>query len=251
MSAEEFANCFVNVLRLISKYSTDFDAGSIAVIWTTFIIISIVSTALLWVKGSPSALKYFFNHQNRINNEFPRNINKKNYRISKVENSECRENDQKNTIMVDYRRSARELHTAAERCYLDEYVAKCIDIVSKYPLLVNVKCPISGLTPFHRVCYQRNSCLISFMLSHGADCSITTSSKEDALCLAIRSYLQAPSVTDLSCLKILQEAGCYLDRSHKWYSLFLESAILTANKPLIFWIFEQLPSPVQKHKSFP
>ncbi|XP_028981896.1 uncharacterized protein LOC107037496 [Diachasma alloeum] len=236
MSVDEFANSFVSFLRFISKYLIDFDVRHVAVVWATFVVISIVSTILLRMKET---------------SEFSRNNRKINDRISKILKSEYGKDDQKNRIMVDYRRSARELHTAAARCYQKEYMVQCIDIVSKYPSLVNVRCPISGLTPFHRVCCHRNSCLISFMLGHGADCSITTSSKENALCLLIRSYLQNPSTTDFSSLKILQGAGCFLDRSDKWYSLFLESAILTANKPLALWILEQSPSPVQKQKSFP
>ncbi|XP_011308872.1 uncharacterized protein [Fopius arisanus] len=220
--------------RFFTDFYIDFDFGSLLIVWVTFLIISAVSAVILWLQTTSES------SGNR----------QKSDRISRVVKTEFEENNQKSRIMIEYRRSARELHTAAERCYQKKYMMKCIDIVSKYPPLVNVKCPISGLTPFHQVCFHRNSCLVSFMLGHGADPSITTDHKENALCLSIRSHLQNPYTTDFSCLKLLQGAGCFLDRRDKLYLLFLQSAVLTANKPLVLWILKQSPYPVLKQQSF-
>ena len=45
---------------------------------------------------------------------------------------------------------------------------RCIEIVAKFPHLVNLPLNLSnGVTPFHRVCSRGNHALVEFMLANG------------------------------------------------------------------------------------
>ncbi|XP_076658136.1 uncharacterized protein LOC143362132 isoform X2 [Halictus rubicundus] len=109
--------------------------------------------------------------------------------------------------IISHKDMFRKLEYSANKCYDKVYALKCIDIVVYCPQLLNVKSPINGITPFHRVCYHGHTCLITFMLGKGADPSIATIAGENALCMAVYYFLNNPLQSDFSCLEILHETG--------------------------------------------
>ena len=55
-----------------------------------------------------------------------------------------------------------------QRCYNKRFALKCIELSKYCPHLINLCLPNSnGITPFHRVCYRGNYCLIDFMIDNG------------------------------------------------------------------------------------
>nr|XP_033328727.1 uncharacterized protein LOC117221680 [Megalopta genalis] len=137
----------------------------------------------------------------------------------------------------------RKLEYSADRCYDKVHALKCIDIVIYCPQLLNVKSPINGITPFHRVCYHGHTCLITFMLGKGADPLITTIAGENALCVAIYYYLNNPLKDDFSCLEILYETGCRFGVKNSWYDIFLKMAVTKNHTKLMQWLIlhQQVP----------
>ncbi|XP_078049646.1 uncharacterized protein LOC144476487 [Augochlora pura] len=146
--------------------------------------------------------------------------------------------------IINHNELIRKLEYSAERCYDKVYAMKCIDIVVYCPQLLNVKSPINGLTPFHRVCFHGHTCLITFMLGKGADPFITTVAGENALCMAIYYYLNNPLNNDFSCLEILYKTGCKFGTKNSWYNNFLKMAVTNNHTKLIQWLILHQEVPV-------
>ncbi|KAK0086635.1 hypothetical protein PV325_002811 [Microctonus aethiopoides] len=156
----------------------------------------------------------------------------------------------KSKVMINHTKCLRELHASSERCYIKRNASKCIQIASYCPHLINVKDKKSGMTPFHKVCYHGHVCLVTFMLEKGANPWLTTDAGETALCLAIQACIKNPNGS-IVCLESLQSHGCYLDCTNKWYRIYLESALLTNNKLLARWMFDQASPLGKRCASFP
>ncbi|KAK2579843.1 hypothetical protein KPH14_007528 [Odynerus spinipes] len=128
------------------------------------------------------------------------------------------------------------LHDATDKCYMTVYALKCIQLVNYCPHLINIPHGLDGYTPFHRVCFHGNTCLIEYMLAKGANPFLTTYTGENAICIALYYFLKNPSNTDFTCLNILCEAGCHLDTPNVQYDIFIKAALNTNNKLLAEWI---------------
>ncbi|KAH0561574.1 uncharacterized protein LOC123265646 [Cotesia glomerata] len=156
----------------------------------------------------------------------------------------------KGNVTLNHIKKLRALHVATERCYLKKNAKQCIEILTYCPHLVNVKQGPEGLTPFHRICNHGHSVLMSFMLSKGADPFLTTNSGENALCLAISWCIKHPT-GGLACVEILQQHGCRLDNTNKWFRIYLHAASLAGHKNLVRWMYNQAAPLAFRSSSFP
>ncbi|XP_034951541.1 uncharacterized protein [Chelonus insularis] len=152
--------------------------------------------------------------------------------------------DMKTHVMMNHLKYLRELHAAAERCYIKKNAFKCIEIITYCPYLINTRHGIDGKTAFHRVCSHRHVYLMSFMLSKGADPWLKTSSNETALCIIIHASLKNPNESSSTkvCLELLQKYGCYIDFTNDWYQEYLKAAMITNNTTLVKWMFNKAPT---------
>ncbi|XP_076279964.1 uncharacterized protein LOC143208904 isoform X2 [Lasioglossum baleicum] len=146
--------------------------------------------------------------------------------------------------IISHKYMFRKLDHAANQCYDKVYALKCIDITVYCPQLLNVKCPITGITPFHRICYNGHTCLITFMLGKGADPSIATVTGENALCMAVYYFLNNPLQDDFSCLELLHETGCRFGAKNKWYTSLLKMAVTNKNTKLFQWLILHQKAPL-------
>ncbi|XP_053971675.1 uncharacterized protein LOC128872722 isoform X1 [Hylaeus volcanicus] len=167
--------------------------------------------------------------------------------------------------IISHKEMLNNLEYAADNCFEKLYALKCIDIVVYCPHLLNVKSPVNDLTPFHRICLQGHTCLITFMLAKGGDPFITTAIGENALCMAVYYCLNYPMQNDFSCLEILHNTGwvisnvqlciyssdivstlntkmfifftgCKFGFEDKWFDILLEMAFSSNHTKLMQWM---------------
>ncbi|XP_076621639.1 uncharacterized protein LOC143342043 [Colletes latitarsis] len=148
--------------------------------------------------------------------------------------------------IISHKEMLNNLEYAADKCWDKFYALQCIDIVVYCPQLLNIKSPFTGLTPFHRICFQGHTCLIAFMLAKGADPFITTVKGENALCMAIYYFLNNPMQDDFSCLKILKSTGCNFGFKDQWYNILLQKAFTNNHIKLIQWLILHHEDPLHK-----
>ncbi|XP_015188460.1 PREDICTED: uncharacterized protein LOC107072777 [Polistes dominula] len=144
-----------------------------------------------------------------------------------------------NQTIVDsmsHKKILLQLHEAADKCYMKAYALRCIYLISYCPHLINIPHGPKGYTPFHKVCFHGNTCLIEYMLAKGANPFLTTYTGENAICMALHFFLNNPNNNDFTCLNILCEIGCYLDMSNIHYDIFMNAALNNHNKLLAKWI---------------
>ncbi|CAK9803719.1 hypothetical protein ANTPLA_LOCUS3791 [Anthophora plagiata] len=148
--------------------------------------------------------------------------------------------------IISHKEMLNTLEYAADKCYETFYALKCIDIVVHCPQLLNIKSPPNGLTPFHRICFQGKKSLITFMLAKGADPFLTTTTGENALCMAIYYFLDNPTENDFSCLDILVKTGCGFGFKDKWYNILLEMTFNSNHTRLVQWLILHYKHPSYK-----
>ncbi|XP_029039482.1 uncharacterized protein LOC114874408 isoform X1 [Osmia bicornis bicornis] len=138
--------------------------------------------------------------------------------------------------IISHKEMFNALEYAADKCSNKAYALKCIDIVVCCPQLLNIRSSVNGLTPFHRICFQGHTYLISFMLAKGADPFLTTITGENALCMAVYHFLNDPTKNDFSCLEILLQTGCEFGLKNKWYDILLKMAFNSNHIKLAQWL---------------
>ncbi|KAI4501904.1 hypothetical protein M0802_003239 [Mischocyttarus mexicanus] len=137
---------------------------------------------------------------------------------------------------MNHRKILIQLYEAADKCYMKIYALRCIHLISYCPYLINIPHGPNGYTPFHKVCFHGNTCLIEYMLAKGANPFLTTYTGENAICMALHFFLNNPRNNDFTCLNILCEKGCCLDISDVHYDIFMNAALNNHNNLLAKWI---------------
>ncbi|XP_003702134.2 uncharacterized protein LOC100882949 [Megachile rotundata] len=140
--------------------------------------------------------------------------------------------------IISHKEMLNALEYAANKCSEKVYALKCIDVVVCCPQLLNIRSPLNGLTPFHRICFQGHTYLIAFMLAKGADPFATTNRGENALCMAVYHLLNNPTKNDFSCLEMLLQTGCEFGLNNEWYSTLLKMAFNNNHTKLAQWLIE-------------
>ncbi|KAL2746671.1 hypothetical protein V1477_005041 [Vespula maculifrons] len=143
---------------------------------------------------------------------------------------------QKSVETMSHKEILLKLYEAADKCYMKVYALRCIRLTNYCPYLINIPHGPDGYTPFHKVCFHGNTCLIEYMLAKGANPFLTTYTGENAICMALYFFLNHPNNNDFTCLDILCETGCHLDISNIHYDIFLKAALNNHNKLLTEWI---------------
>ncbi|XP_011494594.1 PREDICTED: uncharacterized protein LOC105359653 [Ceratosolen solmsi marchali] len=203
--------------------------------------IQTVGIIVLAVLTIISAASYMFY---RIKDNNIRNISKSEGITRKRELQKCSLYSSKSENF-NYNKILNELHNLCNNCTNIFNSLKCIELISNYPQLINVKLS-DGLTPFHRVCFHGNDALIEYMLEKGADPELKTVAGENGLCMVLYYYIYAKA-ENLNCLETLYAKGCHLTFGDEWYKIFLNLSVRANNTNLTKWLLTHSKSPKGKH----
>ncbi|XP_022900103.2 putative ankyrin repeat protein RBE_0347 [Onthophagus taurus] len=151
----------------------------------------------------------------------------------------------KKTVLVTTQDICNELFAAIDK----KDTIKCVNIIKKYPQLINMFCGNSRYTPFLRACLNAHTQLVKYMIREGANVNLKSLNGENGIYLTAYYHVKYQDVMDATCLHALFYAGVNINQPNAkgWTALHLASFF--GHHRLVRWLLNKgadpnvLPSP--------
>ncbi|XP_069684027.1 ankyrin-2-like [Periplaneta americana] len=211
---------------------TNFDSVSITLICISIITFLYIFYIIVGYKREKSSLKLPSGTTQELQ-VFPRGLSEENTKQHK----ETYDLEHVNVSIIS------DIHYAATRLHQKYYEDRCISLLQKCPEAVNHPKPPLMFTPFLRACWCGNARVIEYMLKIGADITVSTKEGDSPMFLAVYSVTKKPQAYDPTCINLLYQAGCDINKPKIHGYTPLHMAAKAGNEDLVRWLLAHGANP--------